>query len=133
MNKRRLLKLAELLDADAKNRKGIKFDMSNWGKIGDPAKPISCGTQACAMGLAALSGAFKRAGLSYYIEDNFLHFKMNGVLCDGYTAAAELFDINPWQADDLFSPSLGKNDEGAAGERAKAKEIRQFVKTGDLD
>ena len=56
MNKKRLLKLADLLEADAKNKKGIKFDYWATANLADPKEPISCGTSACAMGLAALSG-----------------------------------------------------------------------------
>lgn len=35
MNKRRLLKLADLLEADARNRKGIKFDLGSVGGASD--------------------------------------------------------------------------------------------------
>jgi len=68
MNKRRLLKLADLLEADAKNKKGVKFDLGTWGNLneGTPEEEvISCGTTACAAGLAAMSGAFKKEGLGY--------------------------------------------------------------------
>jgi hypothetical protein len=62
VNKKRLLKLADLLEADAKNRKGIKFDLGtvamssaedgNFIK-GELEPSVSCNTVACAMGLAA--------------------------------------------------------------------------------
>lgn len=73
--KRRALKLADLLEKDAKNKKGIRFDLSTVftataleeGKDipSDYVPEVSCGTTACAMGLAAISGEFKRAGLSF--------------------------------------------------------------------
>jgi hypothetical protein len=77
--RKRLLKLADLLEKDAKNKKGIKFDLSYWAK---PAKnigknmsfsstatiPMNCGTAACAVGLAVISGIFKRQGFSYTFE-----------------------------------------------------------------
>src|SRR4051812_18831228 len=84
VGRRRLLKLADLLEADAKNKKGVKFDLEviaqrsvpNTDVYGfedsdflpDDTVPIDCGTTACAFGLAALSGVFRRQGLSYTID-----------------------------------------------------------------
>lgn len=128
MNKRRLLKLADLLEADAKNKKGIKFDLSTWGCSEDAPVSISCGTTACAMGLAVVSGAFKRAGLQNYYEDGSRicpYYKGK----DGFDAAAALFEISAGAADFLFSrdryPSYKRI--GAAGEKFVAKRIRDFV------
>jgi hypothetical protein len=129
MNKRRLLKLADLLEADAKNKTGIKFDMGGWGVVERPEAQLSCGTQACAMGLAAISGAFKRAGLEANIYHTVINFRWKGNAVRGYEAAEKLFEISEREADELFSPT-GILDEGAAGERAKAKQIRGFVQTG---
>lgn len=127
MNKRRLLKLADLLEADAKNRKGIKFDLSVWGEVGDADEPLSCGTTACAMGLAALSGSFMRAGLQHRISCGILEIGFNGDW-DSIRAAQELFDISREDAKDLFVHySRLKTTSGAAGERAVAKRIRDFV------
>lgn len=67
MNKRRLLKLADLLVKDARTKKGIRFSMDVVIARKNPeagAVKMDCGTTGCAMGLAAVSGAFKRAGLS---------------------------------------------------------------------
>lgn len=123
MNKRRLLKLADLLEADAKNKNGIKFDMGLWGQVGDLKKPLSCGTTACAMGLAALSGEFKRAGLSYKLAGRqlLIRFKGRG---DSVQAAARLFDISHKDAEYLFIWSGGT---GAQGERRAAERVRSFV------
>jgi hypothetical protein len=132
MNKRRLLKLADLLDADAKNKKGIQFDMRSWGEVDDPENPISCGTQACAMGLAALSGAFKRAGLEADIEFGMVDFRWKRRYTDGFSAARKLFEIDDFEAEMLFGLHRIMPREGAEAERAKAKQIRKFVKTGKL-
>lgn len=128
MNKKRLLKLADLLEADAKNKKGIKFDMYGWGVVSDPLNPVSCGTAACAMGLAALSGAFKRAGLDYYLPPNasLLRFTWKGVATDGFTAGAALFGISEEDSMTIFSADTA-HDTGASAERRRAKIIRQFV------
>lgn len=129
MNKRRLLKLAELLEADAKNKKGICFDMSLWGAVDDEKQPLSCGTTACAFGLAGLSGVFRRAGLTTKIEDGMLSFKWKGRETKPVEAAAKLFEIELSEARQLFM-SWGEHLAGAKGEREKAQEIRQFVASG---
>ncbi len=131
MNKRRLLKLADLLEADAKNKKGIKFDMYGWGRVSDPDAPLSCGTAACAMGLAALSGAFERAGLTADYPYGRVGFRWRGRRVDGFSAGAKLFDIAHWQSEQLFALN-SDNNLGAVAERAKAKQIRKFVATGEL-
>lgn len=128
MKKERLLKLADLLEADAKNKTGLRFDMGNWGTITDPTKPVSCGTTACAMGLAALSGAFKRAGLGYRISGEQLLITMHDRV-DAMEAAEKLFGISYEEAEYLFIDTAG---EGARGERAVAKQIRKFVARGGL-
>lgn len=40
MNKRRLLKLASLLEKDANNEKGVRFDLDVWGAPAHPPGPI---------------------------------------------------------------------------------------------
>jgi hypothetical protein len=142
MNKRRLLKLADMLEADAKNATGIKFNLNT---VVTPNKtlpkdsktvPVSCGTQACAMGLAAISGEFKRSGgLSYqvqYDEDDgvFIETTMRGVPTSYDDAAMELFDISWEEANFLFTPSdypTRAPKRGANGELYVAKRIRDFV------
>ena len=100
MNKRRLLKLADLLEADAKNKRGLQFNLSEWGTSLDYGSPasISCGTTACAMGLAVLSGAFKRAGLSNFFPKGSSGvspvFRKGRKIYAGFEAAVALFDIS---------------------------------------
>jgi hypothetical protein len=126
MNKRRLLKLAALLEADAKNKNGIKFDMCDWGTVKNPDATMSCGTSACAMGLAALSGVFKRAGLRGGVKSGAIHFYWHDYPVGGLYAAQKLFDIDRLTAMELFLPGDGRI-YGAAAERAKAKQIRKLV------
>lgn len=128
MQKKRLLKLADLLDADAKDKTGIKFNYGSWGYMCDLKNPVSCGTEACAMGLAAISGAFRRSGLDYNRKANSVSFMWKGREVDGIAAAERLFEIDHGDAWDLFVPSVDVPMEGAKAERALAKRIRNFVK-----
>jgi hypothetical protein len=144
MNKRRLLKLADLLEADANDKNGVKFDIRaviEHKGITKNSKtvPVSCGTAACAMGLAAISGAFKRAGLSYEITEDCwdtrqdaisIEITMGGEQMCYDEAAMELFDIRRDEAYFLFSPDGYSNrtpKTGAKGERYVAQRIRDFV------
>jgi len=133
IGKRRLLKLADMLEADAKNKKGMKFDIGTVGYTCDETtKPtLSCGTTACAMGLAAISGKFKRAGLSYSFQGDHMSISttMYGTVVSYIDAAIQLFDISFLEAGLLFSPGHYPDDksEGAKGEREVAKRIRRLV------
>lgn len=134
MNKKRLLKLADLLEADAKNKKGVKFDLVSWGENRnvDPDRPVpvSCGTTACAVGLACISGAFKDEGLTY--ARGSVAKKLIVPVFDndrGLWAAQNFFEIGYGEFDKLFTDtSYPKNQrKGAVGERAVAKRIREMV------
>lgn len=131
MKERRLLKLATLLEKNARTKKGICFDMGIWGEVEDPKKPLSCGTRACAMGLAGLSGAFKRQGLKCKIKTNggFSSISIGfGRRWDEINAAQRLFEITGAQANYLFVSHMHLDEAmGAAGERSAAKRIRRFV------
>jgi hypothetical protein len=143
MHKERLLKLADLLEADAANPKGVKFDLAVWAapagkarefKNGKPT--LGCDTAACAVGLACLSGAFKRAGLTYELKDRcewdreskeHITPLFNGTY--GMRAVSLLFNIEEYEADWLFLPDeyLSRQRKGARGELAVAARIRAFV------
>lgn len=143
---RRLLKLADMLIADAKNKKGIQFDLSTVGKpsggtywntntarFEGPQAEISCGTTACAMGLAAISGKFKKAGLSHKINEQFwVQTTINGRGLEYDRAAMRVFGVTKKEANYLFTPGNYPQErefrEGAKGERYVAKRIRDFVK-----
>ena len=146
MQKKRLLKLAALLEADAKNKRGIKFDLyivaapSRENSDKKDFKPqVTCGTTACAMGLAAVSGAFKRkeaGGLSFIIGNGSnvvgemdIHTTVMGKKMSYDNAAEKIFHISRVAARYLFAPRsyLGRPTKGAEGELYVAQRIRSFV------
>jgi hypothetical protein len=141
---RRLLKLAALLLVDAKNKKGIKFDIGTVGRVSDPTKeeiPLDCGTTACAMGLAAISGAFKKQGLTAISrtsddgESNQLWCAWNGRIRDYCRTAMSLFGITQDQANYLFSPWTypWNKKTGAAGEKEVVRRIHLVVEGKPID
>lgn len=138
MNKTRLLKLAALLEADAKDQKGAKFDLTIWGNMIDLDKPMSCGTVACAMGLAVASGIFKKDGLTNYtLNDGDARLYAHSLIPfykneSGFHAAAKLFNISYNDANWLFGAEWYPNEVmiGAEGELTVAKRIRVYVKKG---
>lgn len=153
VGKRRLLKLAALLEADAKNKKGVKFNLSTVvaQSVGgshvvhteeDFEPSMSCGTTACAIGLAAVSGAFKRQGLSCKFDPKELMIRTTwkGKCIEYDVAAVRLFGISTEEANYLFTPCYyrEKSDDGwgddcmsrvvgAKGERRVATRIRKLV------
>lgn len=132
MNKKRLLKLADLLEADAKNKKGIKFSIGTWGEADGKVLSLSCNTTACALGLAALSRNFRSAGLEpraikyeTWVE---LGMRWKGRAVRPLVAARRLFDISREDAAFLFMPGAYSGEmHGALGERTVAKRLRDFV------
>lgn len=128
VGRRRMLKLARLLEKDAKDKKGIKFDMWTWGFVNDEKNKLSCQTTACAMGLAALSGAFRSAGLVAKIPKNgfFIRFKFKGRRLEGVSAAVKLFGISRKDAQNLFT-EWDSNPAGAKAELAMAQRLRDYV------
>lgn len=131
MNKKRLLKLADLLEADAKNKKGIKFSLHGWGEADDAKKiAVDCGTQACAVGLACLSPVFNRSGLVCApapLKDGAIEPKFGRRY--GWHAVKAFFDLGFDEAKFLFSSFEYPSGltEKAKGERYVAKRIRNFV------
>lgn len=145
--KRRLLKLADLLVKDARKKTGIKFDLKIVAEAstrkaweGKKKVPVDCGTAACALGLAAISGKFKRAGLSYTIEENMrskfdltgrsmFDLTVNGQIQYYDNAGAIVFGITQQEARFLFHPDHYPSDfiRGAKAELNVAKRIRDFA------
>lgn len=149
MNIERLIRLAELLEADAANPTGLKFDLGFWAapvefsgkafserdklvegglKLTEVSKTIvNCNTAACAVGLAVLSEAFADQGLTGTINE------CNGELIpkfehnDGWHAVQYFFDINGDDAERLFSSGSYSVSKGAAAEEAVALRIRRYV------
>ena len=127
IGRRRLYELADLLERDAKNKKGVSFDMNHWGYTENPDNPISCGTSACAMGLAALSGEFKKAGLTYeFSELGELDFRFKGRFTNGVSAARRLFKIPLQDAYCLFTGGVSYGT-GAKAERHMARALRAYA------
>lgn len=131
MNKRRLLKLADLLEADAIKADGCKFDLGGWG-YSDDEQPVShsCGTTACAVGLAVLSGAFEEDGLFNSAGEFAREVDPGFKDMIGWEATEEFFGLTGTQSSFLFLKGSyhGKTPtQGADGERAVAQRIRDFV------
>lgn len=144
MNKEKLLKLAALLRADADKPDGIKFDLGFWGITYDPdddeveanldtSKVLTCHTTACAIGLAAISGAFNEDGLGFFINKGDIEFTLHGTKIDGIDAAIKVFDLTYDQASYLFVDDawLDQTQE-ASGERQVAERIKRFVKENGI-
>lgn len=133
MRKDLLLKLADLLEADAVNPEGIKFDLAVWADLTHPnwsdKIPMDCGTKACALGLAAISGIFEGEGLT--MGPVFPTLLKDGTRYTGYHAATHLFELTENDMADsvyLFSPSAYSGDiTGAPAELQVAKRIRDLV------
>jgi hypothetical protein len=129
MHKERLLKLADLVEQSVKVD-GFGFDMNTWG---DGAKAeITCGTNACMIGVAALSGQFEGFTATCYVEKpaqqrGGFEFRLGGVPLDPIGAARELFGLTGGQAISLFLTSLGPQ-EGEEGAAFHANRLREFVK-----
>jgi hypothetical protein len=145
MREDRLLKLADVVEADANNPVGFKFDLATWaapikvaenptrydsGWEQDAVIPLDCNTAACAVGVGCLSGAFKNEGLSYEIDNGMLSPTFQGRTSFG--AVREFFEIRQIDVEYLFvsenyDASLRK---GRDGELAVAARIRQYVADG---
>lgn len=142
-----LLRLAGLLEADAANPTGVKFNLDHWAvdagmpeaavqdrgnflyPLGTKVIPLDCRTAACAMGLAALSGAFKDDGLDWRITGGGYVMPTFRSIDEGFQAAEALFQITYREAEHLFASDFYPEGsrKGHKGELAVAKRIRDFV------
>lgn len=108
----------------------------NYGLVHDIKKPmaVDCNTTACGIGLAAISNAFKDAGLSFkfFPQQNYMAFYVDGRSMEGTQAAAEIFNITPTNADMLFGGFGQEETTGKAAELELAARIREFVDTGQV-
>jgi hypothetical protein len=144
MNKDRLLRLATLLKSDAKNPQGVMFNLNYWAQdISDSSKSragfpletqqvsINCSTQACAFGLAAISGIFADEGLTYELRPNHAYnakLLVPGFRGEfGFHAAAKFFEIDMETARLIFDGSYYEDTFGIAAELAVAKRIHKIV------
>lgn len=133
MNVKRLKKLARLLFADAAKPKGVKFDLTAWAKKGGRIKafknekrvPVSCGTNACAVGLACISGAFKKEGLSFEIRNKILIPTF--AASNNWEAVEIFFEITRDEARFLFESTAYRKSKGAEAEIMVANRILDFA------
>lgn len=136
--KKRLLRLAKLLREDARTKKGVMFDMGTWGDFKTPQPTMSCDTRACAFGLAAISGKFKREGLGFKVRTSIDEYPTHMMIFQykgkpdpsGSTIAiaAKVFDIPHAVSDWLFGGSASEESTGAKAEREMASIIENAVK-----
>jgi hypothetical protein len=127
MQKKRLLRLAELLEAHRDN--GTRFDLSLWRRdyAGD-GEDEWCGTKACAVGLACVDPKFKRAGLAW--SSPFAAPKYKERI--GWDAVVSFFGLeNLQEASYLFEKGSYNGDmTGNVAARKVAKRIRAVVADG---
>lgn len=135
MNTERLLKLAALLEVDADKTDGIKFNLETWGDATEGYVSHSCGTTACAVGLAIVSGAFKDEGLNNADEmdepgEDGLRSVWPGFGdLQGWPAVRAFFDLDRSESEFLFDQDEYPEEyrTEAKGERYVAARIREFV------
>lgn len=145
MKRRALEKMRDLLREDAARDDGVKFDLNTWARpsngifLEEDEPSMGCGTTACAVGLAALSGRFR--GLSL-IRGRFgvglvPLLKVKGhELSTGWSAVERLFGIDEpttnWVFDQAFYGPQHKTR--AKGELEVAARIDDLLETdGDLE
>lgn len=131
----RLAFLADKLDENANNPKGMRFDLEAWlaDDEGIPhrtgGKPaIDCGTTGCAVGLAMLLPEFQAEGFhwnpAYFIGPEFERHS-------SWSAVNAFFGLNEFQSGWLFTQDAYNTFElptkAAEGERAVAARIRDFI------
>lgn len=103
----RLLKLAAHLDKVRPSR----FDFARWA--GDDWKGkanLSCGTTACALGLATTIPSFRRLGLRLFRRDGGFGKPWVGLTSDtsersAYNAAGHVFGVSAEEFEFLFLPN----------------------------
>jgi hypothetical protein len=139
--KRRLLKLANLLDTLPEER----FCYKRWvGFDWEGKSNLSCGTTACAFGWATTISSFRKLGLrlrqipvgAYIVAMKDDIFTKDFSYYRTYTvpAANKIFDLTHDETDWLFLPKSHRTyrkEEGpdeAAPPQEVAKHIRDFVK-----
>ena len=127
MNTRRLLRLADFLEHEVKNK---WFDLTFWATEG--WKDRECGSTACALGWATAIPEFKQAGLKLKVELSYGQPRVP-IYIPAYkekertSAGASFFGLSYDQASWLFSPWW--YPESHTSRRYVAKRIRSFAET----
>lgn len=128
----RLERLAVLLDQHVERPGANEFDLSEWGIIATRRggflwlKQVECGTCACAVGLACLSGAFIEDGLRHIKDGSHIDPLYAGL--NGYAAVRAFFGLTKDQALTLFNAGHYEISAGPIAAAAVAHRIRQLVK-----
>lgn len=129
----RLLRLANVLENDAKRKTGIKFDLDvvckpSSGPLTKKKLKLDCGTTACAIGLWGIHPSFRKDGVSAQacIDTGEMWPTYRGR--SGREAAEAYFKITGCESHWLFIASQYDGPtKGARGEIAVAARIRDFV------
>lgn len=131
MNRERLERLAALLEG-YRDRETPRFDLQSWGTSKNQRGGLfwlrkdSCGTAACAVGLACHSGAFTQDGLSHETDANGAITPMFRDF-EGWTAVKAFFGLDQSQATSLFAAHSYELTDGEAAAQAVATRIRQTI------
>jgi len=128
--------MATLLLENARNMGGACFNYGVFIRTSNNGeKPsMDCGTQVCAVGLAAVSGKFPGLGFEYDASDRaprVVYRKGRTLIEDPFHAAQEIFEVNYEQARFLFASAPIKST-GAEGEIKLAEIILKFISGVDL-
>lgn len=145
----RFIKMAELLEEDAANPEGVKFDLGLWVVPADSPNnfesypidttsvEVDCGTAACGWGLAAISGIFKDEGVGFHIIKESSRGTV-GMLVptfdgkEGLTSAQAFFEVDKSIISKLFDTPTYDTTKGADAERFVAQRIRYLIQNGSL-
>jgi hypothetical protein len=147
----RLQRLRDLLVADKNNPQGSKFDLDRWAWPADVPVPtdnvtplypyreevlpkVDCGTYACAIGLAILSGIFEKEGLKANFIDNIFNPGEGGFAIvpsfdgwSGYHATQRFFNLSFNDTLHLFHPDRYDTKYGAAAEQEVIDRIDRII------
>lgn len=142
MNRTRLRKLSEVLFANA-NAEPLKIDVDlrSWGEVCTRRggflylREVNCGTEACAIGVAVLSGVFKAEGFTYTAE-KFKSYRgsitdltpvysaPSGMRYLGWEAVNEFFELKDDQAHNLFAKVAYEEGESLGPDALRAVATR---------
>lgn len=126
MNKRRLLKLAAFLRTVPRKAFAIDHWVTTEATKPEGVRPGDCGFAGCAMGWAAHAKLFRGLELNMFAEQP-VEIRYKGE--EGFSAAAKLFDIQYFEAKELFSPNFYIGLKGTPAQ--VAKRIERLVETGE--
>ena len=119
----RLHKVIDMLEtADLPGEFNLNV-LAEQAKNGRPA----CGTAACALGWATTIPSFRAAGLTLDYRGR-LHLKgANGL--DWRTIASQFFDIDHYEAGDLFYSTQNASDAGKRGRKKVVSRIKKLLRS----